>query len=140
MVIKKCENFYVARLEESDEIIAALRTAAKKLPLSSAFFLGLGVGKNLVLGYFNARTRKYTKKVFEGEFEFTSFSGNISRFKKEIVVHCHVTITNDSFNAFGGHLFQAVVPATMEVLFIPIRPGLKRYADRSSGLKLIDLA
>ena len=140
MIIKKCTDYYCARLERGDEIIASLGTAAREQKLKSAFFFGLGVGKDLVLGYFNAHTKEYTKKAFEGEYEFTSFSGNISQREKETIVHCHVTITDDTFNACGGHLFQAVVPATMEIILLPVAPALQRRMDNATGLYVLDLS
>ncbi|MBN2619847.1 DNA-binding protein [candidate division WOR-3 bacterium] len=139
MKIAKYGKYYVARLEKGEEIIAALTTAAQKKSLRSAFFFGLGVAKDPVLGYFNAPKKTYIKKAFKGEYELTSFSGNISREKKEIVIHCHVTITDDQFNACGGHLFQATIPATMEILLMPFSPALKRRLNRAAGLHLLDI-
>lgn len=139
MKITKCGKYFFARLEKGEEVIASLTTAAQRKPLRSAFFLGLGVAKDPVLGYFNAHTKSYIKKVFEGEYEFTGFSGNISRKKKETVIHCHVTITDRQFNAYGGHLFQATVPATMEIILIPVTPKLKRRLDNDTGLHLLDV-
>jgi predicted DNA-binding protein with PD1-like motif len=139
MRITKCGKYFIARLEKGEEIIAALTTAAQKKPLRSAFFFGLGVAKDPVLGYFNAPKKTYIKKAFKGEYELTSFSGNISRKKNETVIHCHVTITDDQFNACGGHLFQATIPATMEIFFIPVTPTLKRRLDKVTGLHLLDI-
>jgi len=139
MEIKKFGKYYCLRLEKNEEVITSLQTAAKNGPLQSAFFFGLGVGENPVLGYFNAHTKKYTKKVFKGEYEFTSFSGNIAARGKETVVHCHVTITDDQFNAYGGHLFQSLIPATMEIVLLPITPNLQRRLDTSTGLHVLDL-
>lgn len=138
MEMWKCRNLFVLRLEKGEEIIASLTKAAQKSPLHSAFFFGLGVGKDPILGYFDAHKKTYVKKAFAGEYEFTSFSGNISRLKKEIVVHCHATITDAQFNAYGGHLFQAVIPATMEIVFLPVRPKLQRHKDAATGLNLLD--
>ncbi len=139
MYINGIDKYYVMRLEKGEEIITSLREAFRLMKLKGAFFFGIGVGKNLVLGYFDAHKKYYTRKVFEGEYEFTSLSGNISQLKKEIVVHCHVTITNDNFNAFGGHLFQGTVPATCEILLLPLPKSLKRKRDKMTGLNLIDV-
>lgn len=139
MIIKNFNGYYILRLEKDEEIISSIHQAFKHKRLKGAFFFGLGVGKDLVLGYFNAHKKSYIKKVFEGEYEFTSLSGNISQVEKEIIVHCHVTITNDNFNAFGGHLFQGTVPATCEILLLPLTKSLKRKRDKMTGLNLIDV-
>jgi len=137
--MSKFNGYYVICLEKGEEIISSIRQAYKHKRLKGAFFFGLGVGKDLVIGYFDALKKNYIKKMFEGEYEFTSLSGNISQINKEIIVHCHVTITNDNFNAFGGHLFQGIVPVTCEIVMLPFACVLKRKGDKSTGLNLLDL-
>ncbi len=139
MKIKKFNNYYIVRLQKDEEIIGALKEAVNSKKIKGAFFFGLGVGKDLVLGYFDAHRQSYVKKAFQGEYEFTSFSGNISKFEGEAIVHCHVTITDNNFNAYGGHLFQGVVPATCEIMVFPFRNILRRKKDRETGLNLISL-
>jgi len=139
MKVKKFGSFCVIRLQKGEEIIASLRDAFERKKLKGAFFFGLGVGENLVLGYFDADKQIYIKKLFAGEYEFTSLAGNIARAGEELIVHCHVTITNSEFHAFGGHLFQGTVPATCEIIMLPLRRALRRKLDTSTGLKLLDI-
>ncbi len=137
MGIKKFHGYYVIRLEKGEEIITSINQAFKYERIKGAFFFGIGVGKDLVLGYFDAHKRAYVKKVFEGEYELTSLSGNISRLNREIIVHCHVTITSKNFNAFGGHLFQGIVPVTCEIIMLPLAHALKRKRDKNTRLNLL---
>ena len=139
MFIKKHDGYYVIRLEKGEEIISSIRQAYNHKRLKGAFFFGLGVGKDLVLGYFDALKKDYVKKMFEGEYEFTSLSGNISHLNKEVIVHCHVTITDHNFNAFGGHLFQGTVPATCEIVMLPFAHVLKRKRDKNTGLNVLEV-
>lgn len=139
MKIKKFNEYYIVRLEKNDEIIATLENVAKNAKIKGAFFFGLGVGKNLILGYYDAHKKSYIKKVFKGEYEFTGLSGNISKLKDETIVHCHATITDSNFNAFGGHLFHATVPTTLEIALFPVKKILKRKNDKNIGLNLLDL-
>jgi len=136
---QKIEDYLVARIEKGEEIISELKQTAQNYKIKGAFFFGLGVGQNLVLGYYDSHKKTYMKKAFEGEYEFTSFSGNIALFKKEIIVHCHVTISDYQFHAFGGHLLQGTVPATCEIMIFPFRKPLNRKKDRLTGLALLDL-
>ncbi len=139
MGIKKFHGYYVIRLEKGEEIITSINQAFKYERIKGAFFFGIGVGKDLVLGYFDAHKRAYIKKTFEAEYEFASLSGNISRLNKEIIVHCHVTITSNNFNAFGGHLFKGTVPATCEIIMLPFARALKRKRDKSTGLDVLEV-
>ena len=139
MRMKKFSTYMVIRIEKNEEIITALQHAMQGSGVHGGFFYGLGVGKELELGYFDASKRSYIRKKFDGEYEFTSFVGNVSIVDSEIVVHCHVTITDDNFKAFGGHLFRGVVPATLEVVLLPFHKPLTRKKDDATGLNLLEL-
>lgn len=139
MFYRKMKDYFVIRLQKDEEIITSLINFVKKNKIKGGFLYGLGVGRNLMLGYFEAHKKAYIKKRFKGEYEFASMLGNITYFDREPVVHIHVTITDSKFNAFGGHLFEAYVPATLEIIVLPFYRKLVRKSDKSTGLKLLDL-
>ncbi len=137
--IKKFKPYHIIRLEKGEEIISALSKFTKKYKIRGAFFFGLGVGKNLTLGYFDGHRKSYIKRRFKSEYEFTSLVGNISYFKNQIVVHAHATITDRKFNAFGGHVFEAFIPATCEIIILSVTKKIKRKKDKTTGLNLLYL-
>jgi predicted DNA-binding protein with PD1-like motif len=139
MRIKKYGSYYIMRLEKGEEIITAVKAAVSRSRIRGAFFFGLGVGKDLVLGYYDPHHKKYIKRAFKGEYEFTSLAGNIAHADTDCIVHCHVTITNEDFAAFGGHLFQGTIPATGEIIIFPLPRSLRRSHDTLTGLKLLDI-
>ncbi len=139
MKYKKFGSYFVLRIEKGEDVIEALKQFACETKIFSAFFFGLGVGQDLELGYFDAVKENYHRKKFSGEYEFTSLSGNISRFTDEPAVHCHVTITDQNFQACGGHLFRATIPATCEIVVFPFNEPLMRFEDEPTGLRLLDI-
>jgi len=139
MKSRKFGSYLVIRLEKDEEIIATLTRAIRDQEITGGFFYGLGVGKDLELGYFDAHRQTYFKKKFDDEYEFTSFLGDISIISGETVIHCHVTISDAQFNAYGGHLFRGTVPATLEVIVIPLTEPLNRKLDKITGLNLLDV-
>ena len=139
MKLKKFDKYLVIRLEKDEEIITTLGKALRDAKINGGFFFGLGVGKDLELGFFDAHKQTYTKKEFNAEYEFTSFTGNISTVNEELSIHCHVTITDNQFNASGGHLFRGIVPATLEIIVLPFSNALTRKKDDATGLNLLDL-
>ena len=56
-----------------------------------------------------------------------------------MTLHCHVTITDSQFNAYGGHLFHGTVPATLEIIIFPFTEALTREKDQATGLNLLNL-
>jgi len=139
MKLRKFGMYIVIRMEKDEEIIATLTRAIQEAQITGGFFYGLGVGKDLELGYFDAHKQVYTQKKFDDEYEFTSLLGNISIVNGETIIHCHVTITDSQFNAYGGHLFRGTVPATIEVIVIPFSEPLNRKLDKTTGLNLLEI-
>lgn len=136
---KKIESYIVVRLEKDEEILSALRHALLDIGIKGAFFYGLGVGKKLELGYFDADEKQYVRRTFDEEYEFTSLTGNASLVAGELTIHCHVTVTDNDFRAYGGHLFKGFVPATVEIVVFPFTAPLSRRMDEKTGLNLLDL-
>ncbi|MEO0095658.1 MAG: DUF296 domain-containing protein [candidate division WOR-3 bacterium] len=139
MKYKKYQNYYILRLQKGEEIIESIKNFTKKVKLKGAFLYGLGVGERLALGYFDAHKKSYIKKQFKGEYEFTSFLGNIAYFEKEPAIHIHATITDKKFNAFGGHLLSGYVPATLEIVIFPLAKIMERKNDNETGLNLLKI-
>ncbi|KPL13662.1 hypothetical protein AMJ74_04885 [candidate division WOR_3 bacterium SM1_77] len=139
MKSRKFDKYVVIRIEKNEEIIATLTRAVREEEITGGFFYGLGVGKDLELGYFDAHEQIYIRKRFDDEYEFTSLLGNISNLNGETIVHCHVTITDRQFHAYGGHLFRGTVPATLEVIVVPFSEPLNRKPDEITGLNLLDV-
>ena len=139
MKLQKFDEYFVVRLERDEEIITTLTQALRNTQIKGGFFIGLGVGKNLELGYFDAHKQAYTRKELPEEYEFTSFIGNISVINEELTIHCHVTITDSQFHAYGGHLFRGTVPATLEIIVFPFNRPLTRKKDIDTGLNLLEL-
>jgi predicted DNA-binding protein with PD1-like motif len=139
MKLLKFDTYLVVRLEKDEEIITTLTNAINSAGIKGGFFCGLGVGTNLQLGYFDAHKQTYIKREFPDEYEFTSFLGNISKVNGELTIHCHVTITDAQFHAYGGHLFRGTVPATLEIVIFPFTKPLTRKHDQATGLNLLEL-
>ncbi|MGI8964533.1 MAG: PCC domain-containing protein, partial [Limisphaerales bacterium] len=54
-------------------------------------------------------------------------------------VHAHVVVRKSDGTAWGGHLVQAHVRPTMEVVLTESHKHLHRKTDPNTGLALIDL-
>ena len=62
MKLLKFDSYLVVRLEKDEDIITALTQAIRSAQMKGGFFYGLGVGKALELGYFDAHKQAYIKK------------------------------------------------------------------------------
>ena len=71
--------------------------------------------------------------------EITSLAGNVSTKNNEIYLHLHVNLSNNKFESIGGHLNEAIISATCEIIIITIDGSVDRYFDKEIGINLLSL-
>ncbi len=126
LIIHKGENL-------TDTIIKC----ADAINIKSAMLTGLGALENPTLAYYNLETKQYQNKTFSGIYELISLNGNIAFADDKRVFHIHVAIGDDKYHVYGGHLVDALVGVTAEVMFVPFKAPIFRKFDSDIGLKLI---
>ena len=105
------------RLDPGEDLLGALRDIAKDAGISSGYFFGLGGLRKAVLGYFVGD--RYVSKVFEGQLEVTSVTGNISELEGEVFVHAHLTLGRRDYTLVGGHALPGcIVDPTIELVIV----------------------
>lgn len=125
-------------LDADDFVIRSLVDFAKKANVSG-FFIGIGAVKEPTIGFFDISSRKYIRSTLNGEFEVLSLIGNISFDENNNpVVHAHICLGDRSYNVFGGHLFEAKVSVTLEIILMKT-DRIFRKIDKEFDLKLISL-
>jgi len=125
-------------LDAGDKVIKSLQEFAKKENIFG-FFFGLGAVKNPIIAYYDLSRKEYIKKQFFGEFEVTSIMGNITQDTEgNVIVHAHINLADNSMNCWGGHLIEAEVSVTLEIIVIT-HEKISRKLDDRFKLKLISI-
>jgi predicted DNA-binding protein with PD1-like motif len=75
----------------------------------------------------------------EEQVEVLALTGNVALAKGQPKVHAHVVVGMRDGTAHGGHLIEATVRPTLEVVLVESAPHLRRSMDEATGLALIDL-
>ena len=72
--------------------------------------------------------------------EITSLQGNVAWDGDEPVIHLHGTFSDESMQAFGGHIKELQVGGTCEILLHRwYKDALTRQADPATGLNLLNV-
>jgi uncharacterized protein len=123
------------RLQIDEDVHPALLEAARRFGAGGAFVIsGIGMLRDPELGFF-AGPEGYMKKVFPGNHELLNLSGNISLRDGELMAHLHALLADEQFGVFGGHLFNAQVGMTLEVMLQVIGDPVRMYRKiEDSGL------
>lgn len=140
MRYSKIENDnYLIRLEKGEKIIESLTKFCERSNINNAWFTAIGSVESPTLAHYMVGTKKYTEKSLDGIFEVTSLAGNVALFEGRPLLHAHITLSDDDMHAFGGHLVEAKVSATLEILFNKMDSGKTKLYNEEIGLKLFDL-
>ena len=130
---------YALIFDKGDEFLAGLQRFAAEAGLSASHFTAIGAFSDVTLGYFDRERKDYTKNRIGEQVEVLSLVGDIALQKQEPIVHAHVVVGKADGTAHGGHILEAYVWPTLEVVITESPAHLRRKHDPETGLALIDL-
>ena len=139
MQVKELEGGYLLRLETGDELIGSLATLMRERGIGCGAIEGLGAVSKARLGCFRMSSQDYIDRSFEGDLEIVGLTGTLSWYDGEPFPHVHIMLTDDEFQAVGGHCFEAVASATIEVFVRAFDERVERQIDELVGLHLMEL-
>lgn len=133
------ENQFVLRLERGEEIVSAIKDFCLKQNIQNATFSGIGSVENPTLAHYRVDTKKYSEKEMQGIFEVPSLLGNVAIFENAPLLHPHITISDETMQAYAGHLVKGTVSATLEVFITLLPSTFEKKQNEQIGLKLYEL-
>lgn len=133
------EKTFVLIFDTGDEVATGLAEFAKQQRLGAAHFTAIGAFQELTLGYFAWESKQYQKIPVKEQVEVLSLAGNLVLADGSPKLHAHVVVGKRDGTAHGGHLIEAIVRPTLEVVLIESPKRLERRHDPQSGLALIKL-
>ncbi len=135
MDFKKVEEGFLVRLDRGEEVVSTLTEFVRQHDIKGGFLQALGAFESASLGVYDFSTKGYVTKSFRERLEVGALNGNIARIdgSDEIFLHMHVTVGDSSLHSFTGHLFEAVVQATLEVFIRPLTTEIVRKRDDQLG-------
>ena len=138
MEYRKFDDTYVLRLNKGEEVINSLKNLCASENIKLAEITGLGASNLVEIGVFNVNTKEYNTKTFEGMFEITSLVGNATRKDGEVYLHLHINFGDENGIVKGGHLVQARISATSEIIVREIKGEVGRKLSDEIGLNLLE--
>jgi predicted DNA-binding protein with PD1-like motif len=126
--------------DSGDEAIEGLTRFAGEHQLGASSFTAIGAFSSCVLGYFNLAKRDYKRIPVNEQVEVLSLIGDITLDEGSTPrIHAHVVLGKSDGTAHGGHLLQAQVLPTLEVILTESPAHLHRRPDPATGLALIKI-
>ena len=125
--------------DTGDEVVEGLRGFARDNDLDAASLTAIGAFSDATLGYFDIQKKEYEKIPVGEQVEVLSLVGDIALKGDEPQLHAHVVVGKRDGAAMGGHLLEAHVRPTLEVVLVESPEHLRKKTDPETGLALIDL-
>ena len=131
---------FVLVFETNDELAEGLKEFATEQKLASANFKAIGALSFVKLGWLNWQTKQYEPSVFlDEQVELLSLIGDVALKDGEPQIHAHAVVGKRDGTAHGGHLLQAHVRPTCELVLTESPTHLTKEFDAAAGIPLIKL-
>jgi uncharacterized protein len=139
-IVDQQPRTYVVVFETGDELASGLKYLAAELQLADSSFKAIGALSSVKLGWLNWETKQYEASVVLNEqVELLSLIGDIALFNGAPQVHAHVIVGKADGTAHGGHLLEAHIRPTCELVLTESPKHLQKHMDSSAGIPLIKL-
>ena len=133
------QRTYVVVLETGEEVAGQLKAFADREKLKAAQLTAIGAFSGAVLGYFDWERKEYRRIPVNEQVEVAAFIGDVALSQNdERSLHVHVVLGRRDATALAGHLLEAHVRPTLEVILTEHPAHLHKRHDPESGLALID--
>jgi uncharacterized protein len=131
---------FVLVFDTDDELAATLKRFGSEQKLDSASFKAIGALSFAKLGWFNWDSKQYEPSVVLNEqLELLSLIGDVALKDGEPEVHAHAIVGKRDGTAHGGHLLEARVRPTCELVLTESHAHLRKKFDPKAGIALIKL-
>jgi uncharacterized protein len=132
------QKTFVLVLDNGDEAISSIEGFAGENGIAAAQLTGIGACSDAVLGFFDWETKDYREIPITEQIEVVSLLGDIALGADgKPALHPHVVVSRADGIAMGGHLLEAHVRPTLEVVLTESPRHLHKRKDAESGLALI---
>jgi predicted DNA-binding protein with PD1-like motif len=134
------QRTYALIFETGDEVMSNLKAFARDNKLGGTHLTAIGAFRDVTLGYFDWVKKDYKKIPIREQVEAVSLVGDIAEGEDgQPGVHVHVVLGRSDGTALGGHLLEAHVRPTLEVILIESPKHMRRRRDPETGLALIQI-
>ena len=131
---------YAVVLDTGDEVTGELGKFVREQEVEAASLTAIGAFSRAVLGYFQWETKQYKKITVDAQVEVLSLLGDVAVGDQGPTLHLHAVLGKADGSVVGGHLIEAYVRPTLEVILIQPPSYLRKRKDPETGLALIDIA
>jgi len=136
MLFKKVHVF---RVKPHQELASEIARYCRQNGISSGVVIGIiGSVESARLNFLRELPGKYETKEYKGPLEIVCAQGSVALKDDELLTHVHIQLSSPE-ECRGGHLVEAKVFSTAEVVIAELDYQLRRYLDPYTGLNELQI-
>ena len=136
MEYRRFEQVCVIRLDPGEDIVEQVRSVAEREQIHLAAVQGLGAVDDFTVGVFDTIGKTYHANHFQGSYEIVSLTGTVTTMDGQVYCHLHMSAGDGQGRVVGGHLNQARISATGELVLTVLPGEVDRRFSEEIGLNL----
>ncbi|HKC67277.1 MAG TPA: PPC domain-containing DNA-binding protein [Bacteroidia bacterium] len=121
-----------------DEILSGLEEFALRYNVKSAYFTAIGDASFAKFGWYDESKKMFKVTEIKQPVEIVSLVGDIALYNNEPAVHCHIALAAEDGVLQGGHLLEAFISPTLEVMITVEPTPLYKKLDPEFSALIID--
>jgi hypothetical protein len=132
------QRTYAVVLETGEEVMECLKRFVASQGILAAQLTAIGAFSDVVLLYFDWERKEYLPNMVREQVEVASLIGDVAQAPDgKPALHIHLVVGKRDGSAMAGHLGEAHVRPTLEVIITESPAHLRKVKDPESGLALI---
>lgn len=133
-------RIYALVLDPGEEAFSVIRAFAAREKIDGAQVTAIGAFSSAVVGFFDFERKDYRRIPVDEQCEVLSALGDIAASEDGVPsLHLHVVLGLSDGGCKGGHLLEARVNPTLEIIVTETPKSLCRRKREGLGVALIDL-
>jgi predicted DNA-binding protein with PD1-like motif len=132
------QRVFAVILETGEAVMESLQRFAEAERLTAAQITGIGAFSDAELRYFDWERKEYLPIPVKEQVEVASLLGDVAVSPEgKPALHVHLVLGRRDGTALAGHLAEARVRPTLELIVTESPAHLRKALDPDSGLALI---
>ena len=133
------KRIHVFRVKPKQELVNGIADHCMRHSVTSGVVIGIiGSVESAQLNFLKELPGKYEAVEYQGPLEIVCAQGSVALKGSDLITHVHAQLSSPT-ECRGGHLAQATVFSTAEVVIGELDYQLARYSDGYTGLNELKL-
>lgn len=132
------QKTYAVIFSNGDEAFSGLTDFSRQYHVTAAHFTAIGALSGAKLAWFDPTRKMYKQISVDSQVEVLSMTGDIALYKGKPAVHTHMVVGFPDGSVRGGHVLEAYVHPTLEVMVTVEPNAMHKRFDPETDLTLID--